>query len=87
MTTDSIEISQKFADKGMDKNLADVVAVAIAKHNDENFATKVDISRLERKIDKVESNLIGEIKLLAMQVKIVLGLLIALIVGFIVKFL
>ena len=76
MTTNSIEVSREFTDKGMDKNLADAVAVAIAKHDDENFATKADIADLK-----------SEIKLLAMQVKIVLGLLIALIVGFVVKFL
>ena len=59
MATNSIEISRELVNEGMDKKVADAVAVAIVKHYDENFATKADVARLEIKINIVLALLIG----------------------------
>ena len=83
MATNSIEISRELVNEGMDKKIADAVAVAIVKHYDENFATKADIAGLKADIARLE----GKIESLEIKINIILGLLIGAYIGFIVKFL
>ena len=74
MTINAIAISRRLAESGMDRKTAEAVAEEIVTHSDETFATKADIAELKGEI-------MGEIKSLAVQVKLLTGLVIGLYIG------
>ena len=71
MATNAFAISRRLVEKGVDKPTADAVAEEIGAHSDESHASKADIARLE-----------GKIEALATQVRLLMGLVAGLYVGF-----
>lgn len=51
MATNSVAISRKLVDSGLDREIADAVAESIVAHADDSHATKADIARVEGRLD------------------------------------
>ena len=68
----AFEFSRTLVSAGVERRAADAIAEMVVTHFDENVATKSDIARIE-----------GEIRLLAAQFKILLGMQGALLILFI----
>ena len=68
--TNAIAIARNLAQAGLDKQAADAIAEAVVTHSDEHIATKAGIAEVK-----------GEIKALAAQVRLILGLVAGLYVG------
>ena len=75
MTTNAIAISRGLVGAGLEQKAADAIAEAVVTHSDEHLSTKADIARLE-----------GKIEALAMQVKLLTGLVAGLYIGLAVIF-
>ena len=73
--TNAIALARNLEHAGLDKPAADAIAEAVVTHSDEHLATKADIAEVK-----------GEIKALAAQVRLLLGLVAGLYVGFAVLF-
>ncbi len=76
MSANAFAISRRLAERGVDKKIADAVAEEIVAHSDDHLATKADIVRLE-----------GRIETLAVQVKLLVGLVAGLYIGLALLFL
>ena len=73
--TNAIALARNLAQAGLDKQAADAIAEAVVTHSDEHLATKAGIAEVK-----------GEIKALAAQVRLLLGLVAVLYVGLAVLF-
>ena len=79
--TNAIALARNLAQAGLDKPVADAIAEAVVTHSDEHLATKADIASLRSEFRTEMAEMKGEIKTLAAQGRLILGLVAGLYVG------
>lgn len=57
-----VDLSQKFASIGIEKDVSDVILVMLATHLDESYATKVDIEQVRGEFKGEIGAVRGDIK-------------------------